>query len=221
MSNVLDFGVNGQLASKVGGTGTSIKYFPRLVGITGTLIGSAGLGGVSGSGVAGPLFNNAPSTPSTTSAVGSLFLPAANVYNAQQLNLIASGTTGADTGDPSANVTISVQAVTGSLTAPVYTTIASAGGGTLGFPQGLEPWTFDIILIGDSGSGLLTGFYSSILGATVKTPALLDNLVFGLNFASGNPALQQGAVLGFVVGVTFGTSDASNKASLTEFTIES
>jgi hypothetical protein len=219
MSNTLDFGVNGQLASKVGGTGTTIKYFPRLIGINGSSIGASGLGGVSGSSVAAPLFGTSPSTPSTTSAIGALFVPAANVYQGQQMDLVVSGNVGSDTGDPSGTANVQIQAVTGSLFAPTYTTIASTGANGLTFSSA-EPFTFDITLVGDTTSGFLTGFYTSLIGATVKSPVILDNIIAGLNFGSGNASLQQGAVFGLVVGVTFGTSDASNKASLTQFTME-
>jgi len=225
MSNTLDFSVNGQLASKVGGTGTTIKYFPRLVGISGTTIGSAGLGGVSGSSVVGPLYGNSPSTPSSTSAVGALFIPAANVYNGQQMNIVISGNVGSDTGDPSGTVNVQVQAVTGALLAPTYTTIASTSALALTFASA-EPWLFDITMIGDTSSGILVGNYTSMLGNTLHTTsgtvaaAALDNVIAKLDFANGNPALQQGAVFGLVVGVTFGTSDASNKATLSQFTVE-
>ena len=225
MSNTLDFSANGILGSKVGGTGTTIKYFPRLVGISGTTIGSAGLGGVSGSSVAAPLFGTAPSTPSTTSAVGALFVPAASVYNGQQINVLVSGNVGSDTGDPSGTVNIQLQVVTGSLLAPTYTTICSTSALALTFASA-EPWFIEANLIGDTASGILVGNYTAMLGNTLHTTsgtvaaAPLDNVVAGLNYSTGNPLLQQGAVFGLVVGVTFGTSDASNKASLFEFTVE-
>lgn len=205
MSNVLDFGVNGAFPSKVGGTGTTIKRFPRPLG---------------------PSIGVAPSTPSATSAVGALFLPAQNVFNAQQFNILASGTVGSDTGDPSGTVNIQLQAVTGSLSAPVYTTIASTSALAPTFPSA-EPWLIDAILVGDDASGLLVGNYTAMLANVVHTTSgttgavAIDAAIPGLKFNAGNPALQQGAVLGFVVGVTFGTSDATNTASLFEFTIES
>ncbi len=91
MSNIYDFGVNGLFPSKVGGTGTAKKYFPRLLGITGTTIGASGLGGVSGSSVAAPLFGSAPATPSASNAVGALFLPAQNTNNGQQMDFLVTG----------------------------------------------------------------------------------------------------------------------------------
>lgn len=214
MSNVLDFGVNGFNPSTVGGTGTAIKYFPRP------------LPGFANQGQGGP-GNAFPATPSTTSAVGALWLPAQNVFNGQQLSLLASGNVGSDTGDPSGTVNIQVQAVTGTLSAPVYTTLGSTSALAPTYPAA-EPWLIQMELVGDDTSGLLVGYYTAMLANVVHTTSgttgavAIDNTITGLKFNAGaGLALQQGAVLGFVVGVTFGTSDASNKAKLFEFTIES
>lgn len=210
MSNVLDFGVNGFNPSKVGGTGTAIKYFPRP------------LPGYGNQGQGGP-GNAFPSTPSTSSAVGALFLPAQNVYNGQEFNIVAVGSVGSDTGDPSGTVNIQLQAVTGTLSAPVYTTIAQTSALAPTFPAA-ESWMLDVVLFGDSDSGRLQGFYEAMLANVLvnsAVPKAIDAQISGLDFNLGNPSLQQGAVLGFVVGVTFGTSDATNKAKLYEFTIES
>lgn len=200
MSNVLDFQVSGAFPSKVGGTLTTVKYFPRPLG---------------------PSIGVAPSTPSSTSAVGALLLPAANVFQGQQFNVIASGFYGSDTGDPSGTVTVQLYGVTGSLASPTYTSIATTGAITPFYAN--EPWGISAELIGASNNGangLLLGSYESFLRGSVVAPTTVTNIIAGLDFNAGNPALAQGAVLGFVVGVTFGTSDASNKASLTEFTIE-
>jgi hypothetical protein len=201
MSNPLDFGVNGQFGSTVGGLGTSVKYFPRPLG---------------------PSIGVAPSTPSSTSAVGALFLPAQNVFNGQQFNVLASGSFGNDSGDPSGTVTVQLYAVTGSLASPTYTALASTGAMTPFYT--VQTWGINAELVGASkagANGLLIGSYTGILRGSIVTPATVLNIVTGLDFNAGNPALQQGAVLGFVVGVTFGTSDATNTASLLEFTIES
>ena len=201
MSNVLDFGVNGSFGSKVGGLGTTVKYFPRPLG---------------------PSIGVAPSTPSATSAVGALFLPASNVFNGQQFNILASGSFGNDSGDPSGTVTIEVKAVTGSLASPTYTSIGTTGAITPFFT--VEPWSLNLELVGVSvngANGLLIGSYQASKRGSVTAPTTVTNIVSGLDFNAGNPALAQGAVLGFVVGVTFGTSDATNTATLNEFTIES
>jgi hypothetical protein len=223
MSNIYDYGVNGLFPSKVGGTGVAVKYFPRLVGISGTTIGSAGLGGVSGSSVSAPLFGTSPSTPSATSAVGALYLPAQSTNNGQLLNIIVVGSFGNDTGDPSGTVNVKLYGVTGKLLAPVYTALASTGAVTPSALGIVNSWALSVELYGDSGSGILGGSYAAyqngaLVNSTVKST---DTTISGLDFLNGNAALQQGAVLGFVVGVTFGTSDASNTASMFEFAIES
>lgn len=201
MSNPLDFQVSGAFASTVGGTGTTVKYFPRLLG---------------------PSIGVAPSTPSASSAVGALLLPAANVFNGQQFSVLASGSFGSDSGDPSGTVTIKLYGVTGSLSSPTYTAIASTTAFVPTFAAA-ESWAITAELYGDSNSGVLGGSYSAYVQGNLNnsTPKNVDNLITGLNFNSGNPSLAQGAVLGFVVGVTFGTSDPTNKASLFQFTIES
>lgn len=204
MSNVLDFQVNGLNPSKVGGTGTTVKYFQRILGTNGP--------------------NSGPNTNiSSTNAAGALFLPAAGVFEGQSFNIIANGNFGSDTGDPSGTVTVQLFAVTGSLTSPTYTAIASTGAVTPTFGAAY-PWSLDAVLSADSVSGILQGTYTAVVRNVIvnsATPKALDATLTGLNFLTGNASLGQGAVMGFVVGVTFGTSDATNKASLYEFTIES
>lgn len=203
MSNVLDFQVNGLNPSTVGGTGTTVKYFQRILGTNGP-----------GSG---------PNTNiSSTNAAGALMLPASSVFNAQVFDVIACGSFGSDTGDPSGTVTIQLFAVTGSLASPTYTAIASTGAVTPAYPAA-ESWALIVSLYGDSNSGVLGGSYDALVqGALVNsTHKSSDAIITGLNFKTGNVSLQQGAVLGFVVGATFGTSNATNTASMYEFTIES
>lgn len=208
MSNVLDFQVSGAFQSKVGGLGTTVKYFPRPLG---------------------PSIGVAPSTPSSTSAVGALLLPAQNVFNGQQFDVICGGWFGSDSGDPSGTVAVQLYAVTGSLLAPVYTSIAQASASAIVPSNAIEPWGISATLIGASTpvvppatpNGILIGSYQGYSRGLVVAPTAVTTAVAGLDFLVGNPLLAQGAVLGFVVGVTFGTSDATNKAALSEFTIES
>jgi hypothetical protein len=201
MSNVLDFGVNGSFGSTVGGLGATVKYFPRPLG---------------------PSIGVAPSTPSSSSAAGSLFLPAQNVFNGQQFNVIAAGSLGSDSGDPSGTVTVKIYGVTGSFASPTYTALATTPAITPFYT--VEPWMISLSLVGVSKSGanglLVGGYVASNRGAS-STPVTVTNIISGLDFNAGNPLLAQGAVLGFVVGVTFGTTDATNTATLNEFTIES
>jgi hypothetical protein len=149
------------------------------------------------------------------------------VFNGQQFDVLASGWFGSDTGDPSGTVTVQLYVVTGTLLAPVYTSIATTG--AIVPSNAIEPWGLSAQLVGASTpvvapatpNGLLIGSYEGYARGTFTSPIIVTNVVAGLDFLVGNPLLAQGAVLGFVVGVTFGTSDATNKAALSEFTIES
>jgi hypothetical protein len=213
-----DFSVSGLFPSKLGGTGTSIKYFPRLLG---------------------PSIGASPATPSATNATGALFMPPASVLNGQMFNVIAVGEFGNDTGDPSGTVTVRLQIVTpnastGSyVVSPVYTTICSTGA-VVPSPFGIvNTWAIKASLYGSSLSGIVGGSYFAYQnGALVaSTPKSTDTTVSGINFAGGAvPASLAAATggpgtvgaqapFGLVVGVTFGTSDASNTASLYEFAI--
>lgn len=212
MANVLDFGVNGQFPVKVGGLGTTVKYFPRLYGSS-----------------ANPILGQTPATPSSSSPTGMLALPPQNVFNAQQFDVLATGTFGSDTGDPSGTVLIALYCVTGTASAPVYTELATTTAFVplLGAPYS---WAINAALYGDSKSGVLGGSYTAYINGALNntTPKTTDNIVSGLDFLNGNSALggnisisAGNPVCGFVVGVTFGTSNATNTASMYQFTIES
>lgn len=207
MSNVLDFQVNGNGGSTVGGIGTTVKYFQRILGTSGP----------------GASVGSAPNTNiSATNAAGALFLPAANVFNGQQFSVLASGSVGSDTGDPSGTVNIALYCVVGTAAAPVYVEIAQTSALAPTYAAA-EPWALAVNLVGDSTSGIITGDYSALLGTALvnSTPKVIDAFPNNLNFNTGNILLQRGAVCGFVVGVTFGTSNATNTATMYEFTIES
>jgi hypothetical protein len=184
-----------------------VKYFQRILGTSGP----------------GATIGSAPNNNiSATNAAGALFLPASNVFNGQQFDVLASGSVGSDTGDPSGTVQISLYVVTGTAAAPIYTEIATTGAVAPTY-AGAEPWAIQASLVGDSTSGLLTGVQEVLLGAALvnSTPKVIDAIPGSLNFNTGNVNLLRGAVCGFVVGVTFGTSNSSNTATMYEFTIES
>lgn len=193
---VLDFGVNGAHPSTVGGTGTAVKYFPRLIG---------------------PSIGMAPTTPSSTSALGALFLPGHNAFNNQLFEMFVAGTTGPESGDPSGTVSVQVYAVTGTLTAPVYTSIATIAA-VAPLVAAAQSWAIKLNLFGSTGSGTLGGNYVPYKNGVQGTSATTTTVISGLDFNLGNPGLN-GAVVGLVVGVTFGTSDATNTAKLYQFTI--
>lgn len=103
---IADFGCSGSIPSIVGGLGTGIKYFPRILG---------------------PSIGVAPSTPSATNATGQLAVSNFNKeLNDSQFTVrlagnVFSGATGSN------NVTIKLFANLGSVTTPAYTQIVNAG----------------------------------------------------------------------------------------------
>lgn len=205
MSNVLDFQVNGLFPSTVGGLGGTVKYFQRILGTNGP--------------------NSGPNTNiSATNAAGALFVPANGSFNAQQMNVLVTGTMGFDTADASGTVQITLYGVTGTAAAPVYTDLASTGALTPKYAGG-DSWAIDAVLYGDNQTGLVGGYYTAMQnGAAIGSKAAVstDNVLTGVAFDGiGNSSLLRGAAYGLVVGVTFGTSAAGNTASMYQFTIES
>jgi hypothetical protein len=218
MAQNYDFGVSGLFPSKVGGTGALVKYFPRLLG---------------------PSIGASPATPSATNATGALFIPPASVLNGQLFNVLAAGEFGNDTGDPSAQVTINLYAVTpnattGSYTVnPVYTIMATTGAVTPSALGIVNTWAIKAQLYGSTLSGIVGGSYMAYQNGAIAnaTPKTSTNTLSGINFAGGSvPASLSSATggpgavgaqapFGLVVGVIFATSDASNAAAMYEFAL--
>jgi hypothetical protein len=105
MSVIANFGVDGSNPSRVGGLGTGIKYFPRILG---------------------PSLGVPPSTPSATNATGQLVVSNFNnELNDSQFTVrlagnVFSGATGSNIVTPKLFVNL------GSVTNPAYTQIAQA-----------------------------------------------------------------------------------------------
>src|SRR5271166_3671912 len=222
MSVNLDFQCSRVSPSEIsGGVGTAVKYFPRPFGLS-IRSRSPNFRNLS---PLPPSNGSLPSTPSATNATGALWVPANPATEGAQLHVQASGTFGGDYGDPSGTVTVQLYAVTGSVQAPIYTPIASTGAITPSFSEA-QPWFIDATLTADSLSQMLVGYYTSVsVGGTLNSsPKGLDNIVTGITFGvnSSGPVtngLPPGVAFGLVIGVTFGTSDATNKAFMTQFTI--
>ncbi len=201
---VLDFGVNGQFPATVGGLGSAKKYFGRNV-----------------PSAAGANWVAAPLTPSTTSPVGALWLDGENRMNGQALFVSATGDFTPASNATSETVTITLEAVTGSLTAPVYTILASSGAFAPGVDGIAYNFSIQAELFGTNNSGIVGGTQVVVINNTYQTAlAALTNSLTGINFNLGNPALFQSAPFGLVVGITFGASNALNKANLYQFSIE-
>lgn len=205
MSVERDFLVNGLNPVAVGGTGTAVKYFPRLLSAS-----------------ASPLLGTAPSTPSSTNPAGMLVVPANNILNGQNFGVIAVGNylMGASAG--SETVTIALYAVTGSLASPTYTAIASTGAVTpTPNVDGIQhSWMLKASLYGDTLSGIVGGNYAAFDNGVLQNSTPKQTVALsGIDLNVGNVNLGIGAAFGLVVGVTFSVSNASNAAKMYEFRI--
>jgi hypothetical protein len=205
MSVVQDFQVSGVLQSVVSGLGSTVKYFPRPNVSTG----------------------NQALTPSATNATGQLgissALPTREAFRGQTSNskllgqmfrVVLAGQINQASGGTS---TVALYANNGSLfndgspanPGPSYTKIASTG------PQsGNQGWMIeaDISLTFSGGftGGLIVGQYSAMFGGAFHNTNNTNPWVV-LDSQNNSPF--------FVVGVTFGTSNAANSASLSQFQI--
>lgn len=200
MSVINDYQVNGLFPSKVGGTGTAIKYFPRLLG------SSIGV---------------APATPSATNATGQLAVPGNSELNGALWKVSLGANVLDFTGGTTYNFIL--QANVGSIASPSYTTIASTGliGAAAATPVVVA---FKVNLQGDTASGNVAGFYTAVANnVVVKNNVALDAQLTGINFnaapSTQNPQVGNATPFGLVAGVLFSTSVAGNAASLYQFQI--
>ncbi len=191
MSVINDFQVNGLFPSVVGGTGTAVKYFPRLLG---TSIGVQSV------------------APSSSSAAGQLVVPGNSELNAHWFEVVVGAGYGSDSGDPSGTVELALYANVGTVASPSYTKIATTGAVVPNLAAAAQA-ALRVRLFGDTKSGLVRGIQSGIKpdGTLLAAAALTANLS-GINMGAALP-------FGLVVGVTFGTSDATNTSSLYQFQI--
>jgi len=192
MSVINDFAVNGLNPSTVGGTGTAVKYFPRLLG------SSIGVESVA---------------PSATSSNGQLVVNGFSELNAQWFKVSIGGDVLSGVSDSSVTVEVALYANTAALgAAPSYTKLATTGALTAPLANTNFAFGLDVDLLGDTASGVVRGFQRGIFGANNIASASLTNNLSGINMGSQAP-------FGLVVGVTFGSSDAGNAASLRQFQI--
>jgi hypothetical protein len=207
MSVLADFGVSGQNPSTVGGVGTTPKYFPRALG---SQIGVQS------------------TTPSATSAVGQLAVPAGNQVHGNIFRVKAAGDCLPFIGG--GNVTIDIVANTGTIASPTYSLIATTGAQTVASATAF-PWFLEAVLVGDNYSGAnpgtLAGAYwgagfnggSLNLIDWVPIPNQLSNLDFVKGPVNQGSGSLPGVVFGLVARVTFNVSLAQNFARLTQFQV--
>lgn len=189
-----NYAINGAFGTTVGGSGTTIKYFPN---------------------VPGPSIGVSNTTPSATSAAGQLNVPGANKLNGQLFEVDVVGAVSIAPGISCPTVTIDLRANTGTITSPSYTTIASTGAVTAGNFDN-ESFLIKATLAGDTSSGLLQGVFLAMFNGSVvnSTPKALVANLSGLNYATD-------PVFGLVVGVTFSVTGAANSATLYQFALSS
>lgn len=193
-----NYQINGSNPVTVGGTGTTAKYFPQ---------------------PSGNFTSGVSTTPSSTNATGQLAVHGDNTVNGQLFYITAAGDFEVGNGGACPSVTIDIQANTGTLTSPTYTTIATTGAITAQTNTNLlYPWFLQVVAVGTTGAGTLSGnFYGSVDNTNVNLTAL-SNVLSGLDF-SGATSKIPGTVFGLVARVTFSVSEPGNKANLYQFSV--
>jgi len=198
MSIIADFQLNGSAGSTVGGTGTTAKYFPRLLG---------------------PSIGVAPAVLSTTNATGMLAVPGQNRLNGTFFTVNVVGEMLSPTGGGGDTATVKLYGVT-CTTAGTYTLTALATTASATLEAGTaQSFAIKTTLYGDSTSGIVGGNYSPYLQGVLGTSATTTNVLSSINFNTGNALLPGSAPFGLGVEITFGTGTAANSATLYQFNI--
>jgi hypothetical protein len=183
-------GVSAYTPSLIGGTGTTTKIFPNL------LTNNNGIPAGFGSGSPPPA---APFAAAVATIRGT------GEYEQQQISLSASGYVFVHGTTPTVNFV--VQSGT-SLTAASNTTCATLTSVQTLTTAAFYPWALSLKLSSDAFSGIVQIFGATIACNGVSGAATLTNLT-GANLTT--------TALNFVVGITFGVSDALNVAALSQF----
>ena len=181
-------GVNGYNPSLVGGTGTTCKIFPSLLGT----------GFDNGGGVL-------PQPPGVVAA--QLLISGTGQYEQQQLVVNASGYVFVHGVSPTVNFLFQQGS---SLTYTSNTTMATLASAQSLTTAATYPWAFNMKMQGDSVSGIMQAYSATfVCNGTSGTVTLSD--LTGVNLTNTN--------YNFVIGITFGVSDALNKAALSQFNL--
>lgn len=122
----------------------------------------------------------------------------------------------------SPTVTLSIQSGT-SLTSGSNTTVAASSAISL-TTSASYPWLIEIECVGSTLSGTLSGYVRSEVGSAVPVVAALASVLSGLVFTPSvgrdNIINMADPAISLVIGVTFGVSNASNLATMYQFTLE-
>jgi hypothetical protein len=195
MSVVQDFQVSGLFPSVVSAQVSTAQYFPRVLGSS---------------------IGNQSAAASSTTATGQLIVPGNSVLNGQWFDVLVSASFLDGTGDPSSTAKLELVANTGTVASPTYTVLANATTSAPGLNASQEV-SFRVSLIGNSASGVVSGFYTGIKAGALVTTVLTDNNLSGVNFNNST-----GQPFGLLVRATFSataTAPLLNVAKLTQFQI--
>lgn len=183
-------GISPYTPSLVGGTGTTAKIFPSLLG--------PGFGnGGNALGAAPSSTALVPPTAATGTPPALVTIPGTGQYEQQALAFVASGYVFMHGTSPTINFVLQNGT---SLTAASNTTVATLASAQSLTTGAYYPWSFSMKGQGDSVSGVFQCFSAvwSCNGVFSGTVTLTD--LTGINLTTTN--------LNFVFGVTFGVSDA-------------
>ena len=198
-----NWAINGANPVTTGGLGITPKYFVQ----------------PSGNFTSGPA-----NTPNANNATGQLAIHGDNTLNGQRFLVEASGNYEVGSGGACPSVRFDLQANTGTLIAPIYTTIATSGLVTAqSNTNQFYPWAMAVTITGDTQSGTISGTQTWVLDNTVSANnGALTAVLAGLNFnpTQNVPAVNgqpNAPVFGLVMRVTFSVSEPGNSANMFMF----
>lgn len=210
MGVIAQFQISASNPTTVSGIGTGIKYFGS--GPTASLLWNAGAKGVN---------SHVDSSTPLIGTTGQLSPAVNGKLFGGRFRIYASGVASSAT-TPTITPVVSIN--TNTISFPGYSTLLG-GVPSAALTANLSvSWSIAGDLFMDPNNGTVSGFhkytYQAAFPGTLSTQvaeAPINTAVIPPVIQSpGNPGLS---VVGFVVGITFGTSDISNSASLYEFKI--
>ena len=201
MSQVFsDCGVRGFAPALVGGTLTTTKIFPSILG--------PGFG--NGGGLNPPAFATNPITvPSaaTGTPAALVFIPGTGQYEQKNISIEAGGFVYVHGTSPTLNFLFQNGK---SFTSGSNTTMATLASAQTLTTANYYPWQFKASIFADALSGIMQIANATFVCNGVSGSLTLTNLT-GVNLTTTNYT--------FVIGVTFGVSDALNVGGLGQFTL--
>jgi hypothetical protein len=219
MGITVNYAVNGNNPSTVGGAGTGVLYFPNPPAANLWNVGAVGVNpGVSSNQIGG--------TPSATNFTGQLSVPGRGILNAQRFTVTASGNVLFGAGEASTTATIKINANTGTIIAPVITDLL---GTSVQLTNAIAdsvylPWSVQLTFEGDTQSGIVQITRTAMVNGALVAGSALTALT-GVSFYPGQTGLPaSGGVqgpgfvpefaFGLAVGVQYGASNTLNSANL-------